>query len=94
MGAARSLITIRVLQRVVAWNTIDDHPLYAGEEFLARELTVFEYRAWEPHFGRVLPRGSSALAVFAEGDRILSGQAVIVGVEGIHWAVTGVASVA
>ena len=47
---------------------------------------------WERYYGRQLPRGSSALMI--EGDRILSGQAVIVGVEGIHWAMTGVASVA
>ena len=86
------MITIRLLRRVVAWNALHDHTLYEGEVFLAQPLSVFEHRRWEPHFGK-LPRGHKALAVFAESDRILCGEALVVGVEGVDWEVTGSAHV-
>ena len=83
------MIAVRILREVVGRNAVQSHTLYAGEEFLARELTPFEHRTWRPHFGRVLPRGCKALALFADGDRLSKGEVIVVGVEGVDWEVRG-----
>jgi hypothetical protein len=83
------VIGIRLLRDVAARNIIGEQKLYAGEAFLARELTPFEYRRWEPHFGRELPKRHRALLVCADGGRVATGEAIFVGVEGLDWEATG-----
>ena len=85
------MIAIRVLRDIVGKNVVQSHLLYPGEEFLAQELTRFEYRVWEPHFGRELPAGAKAIVVFANGDRLTKGEVVVVGTEGVDWEVVGTA---